>query len=316
MKKQTVFITLSGNIGNYVTKISREEKTKDADIQALQIRLNTLIKQESGLPATAENLNRIWNNLTDLVKDVDTVLTNKKDPAFLEIVNKVNNIGYTIAYICKRRNGGWVDNEVRFKFTMTDEEILHTFKVILLNSYNNGTFKKEKDGKWYVQGVQMKHDYSTMTDEELLPIAKECALDQFQRDQRAKEEEIERINNSFKRFGIEIDESTYHQIENNAADATLEECYGIMNEAVRQVGYCRDRIKVLESGNEVEIAKLHDWDSREPNNHFVSDDKKEIMEALARFAISKILYLQRAKEIIEGETEKNVGFKAKLAFDE
>ena len=89
-----------------------------------------------------------------------------------------------------------------------------------------------------------------------------------------------------------------------------------MNEAVRQVGYCRDRIKVLEGGNEVEIAKLHDWDSREPNNHFVSDDKKEIMEALARFAISKILYLQRAKEIIDGETEKNVGFCAKLAFDE
>lgn len=315
MKKQTVFITLSGNIGNYVTKISREEKTKNADIQALQIRLNTLIKQESGLPATAENLNRIWNNLTDMVKDIETVLTNKKDPAFLEIVNKVNMIGYSIAYICKRRNGGWVDNEVRFKYTMTDEEILHTFKLILLNYYNNGVFKKEKDGKWYVNGALLLKDYTTMTDEELLPIAKECAIDQFQRDQKAKEEEI---NNTIEHFGIEIQEHEYNTIEESAANATLQECYIIMETAVKQVSYCRDRLMTLDSGNQAEIDKLHDWDEREPNNHYVSDNVKDIKKAAAEFAIAHILYLRRARQIIEGEVLHNnsVGFTAKLAFDE
>lgn len=328
MKKQTVFITLSGNIGDYVVRITRESKTKDLEVQALQTRLNTLIKQQSILPATAENLSNLWKNMTELVKDVELVLDNKKDQAFLDIVKKVNNIGYSIAYICKRRNGGWTENEVRFKNTMTDEEILHTFKVILLNCYNNGTFKKgedgkwyvafkkEQDGNWYVENTLLKHDYQTMTDEELLPIAKECVLDQIQRDQRVKEDEIKRIHNTFKRFGIEIDESTYRSIESDAANATLQECYAVMNEAVRQVGYCKDRIKVLESGNEVEIAKLHDWDEREPKSHYVSDNKNEILEAMAQCAISKVLYFQRAKEIIDGETEKNVGFSAKLAFEE
>ena len=190
MKKyNTVFVDLKGDIEDYVSKIYTKTKTRDTEIQNLQTRLNVLIKQSGNLQASAVNLKNLWNNLTDIMKG--EAVTNRNDIAYQEIVQSVVEIGETIAFICKRRRGGWKNTPINFYSHYTDEDTLNAFKIVLLNQYNNGEFKKDKDGNLYCvsngwsgeieSGIKhtLINDVSTMTDEELMPWAIKCKEDKL-----------------------------------------------------------------------------------------------------------------------------------------
>lgn len=100
MKKTTFFVDLQGYLGDYVKIIRRESKTCDKQIQDLQTILNATIKLFSRLPATAENCKNLWERLINIV--YSTNVNNKEDKAYKEIINGLDAIGYSIAYVCPR----------------------------------------------------------------------------------------------------------------------------------------------------------------------------------------------------------------------
>ena len=100
MKKTTFFVDLQGYIGDYVKIIRRESKTGDIQIQDLQTKLNATIKVASRLQATAENCKNLWERLVNIV--YSTNVQNKEDKAYKEIINGLDKIGYSIAYVCPR----------------------------------------------------------------------------------------------------------------------------------------------------------------------------------------------------------------------
>lgn len=100
MKKTTFFVDLQGYLGDYVKKIYTQAVTNDNDIVSLQKKLNVTISTMSKMPATAENCKTLWNRLTDLVRNAGVVHT--EYDKYKEIVEAVDDIGYSIAYVCPR----------------------------------------------------------------------------------------------------------------------------------------------------------------------------------------------------------------------
>ena len=100
MKKQTVFVSLIGTIGDYVQKIYTQETTGDDSIVLLQKKLNATISMMGKLPATAENCKALWTKLVDLVHNAGIV--HKEYEAYQEIINAVDEIGENIAYLVPR----------------------------------------------------------------------------------------------------------------------------------------------------------------------------------------------------------------------
>ena len=100
MKKQTVFVTLNGKIGDYVEKIYTQETTSDNSIVLLQKKLNATISMMGKLPATAENCKALWTKLVDLVHNAGVVHTEYE--AYQEIIKAVDEIGENIAYLVPR----------------------------------------------------------------------------------------------------------------------------------------------------------------------------------------------------------------------
>ena len=100
MKKTTFFVDLQGYLGDYVKKIYTQAVTNDNEIVSLQKKLNVTISTMSKMPATAENCKTLWNRLTDLVRNAGVVHTEYE--AYQEIINAVDDIGYSIAYVCPR----------------------------------------------------------------------------------------------------------------------------------------------------------------------------------------------------------------------
>lgn len=100
MKKQTVFVSLIGTIGDYVQKIYTESVTTDEPIIVLKRKLNATISTMQKLPATAENCKNLWTRLTDLVHNSGIV--HKEYDIYKEIINAVDEIGNSIAYLVPR----------------------------------------------------------------------------------------------------------------------------------------------------------------------------------------------------------------------
>lgn len=100
MKKNTVFVNLNGTIGNYVEKIFHQTTTSDNEIIALKKKLNATILTMQKLPATAENCKNLWTRLVDLVHNAGVVHTEYE--AYKEIINAVDEIGNSIAYLVPR----------------------------------------------------------------------------------------------------------------------------------------------------------------------------------------------------------------------
>lgn len=100
MKKTVFFVDLQGYLGDYVKKIYTQAVTNDDEIVSLQKKLNVTISTMSKMPATADNCKALWNRLTDLVHNAGVVHT--EYDAYKEIINAVDKIGYSIAYVCPR----------------------------------------------------------------------------------------------------------------------------------------------------------------------------------------------------------------------
>lgn len=100
MKKNTVFVNLNGNLGDYAEKIYTQSATSDNAIVLLQKKLNATISMMGKLPATAENCKALWNKLTELVHNAGVVHT--EYDKYKEIINAVDKIGENIAYLVPR----------------------------------------------------------------------------------------------------------------------------------------------------------------------------------------------------------------------
>lgn len=100
MKKNTVFVNLNGNLGDYAERIFTQAVTTDNEIIVLKKKLNATISTMSKLPANVENCKALWNRLTDLVHNAGVVHT--EYDAYKEIVKAVDDIGYSIAYVSPR----------------------------------------------------------------------------------------------------------------------------------------------------------------------------------------------------------------------
>lgn len=100
MKKNTVFVNLNGNLGDYAEKIFHQTTTSDNEIIVLKKKLNATISMMGKLPATAENCKALWTKLVDLVHNAGVVHTEYE--AYKEIIKAVDDIGYSIAYVCPR----------------------------------------------------------------------------------------------------------------------------------------------------------------------------------------------------------------------
>ena len=100
MKKNTVFVNLNGNLGDYAEKIYTQSASSDNEIIVLQKKLNATISMMGKLPATAENCKALWTKLVDLVKNAGVVHT--EYDKYKEIINAVDEIGENIAYLVPR----------------------------------------------------------------------------------------------------------------------------------------------------------------------------------------------------------------------
>ena len=100
MKKQTVFVTLTGNLGDYAEKIYTQSASSDNAIVLLQKKLNATISMMGKLPATAENCKALWNKITELVHNAGVVHT--EYDKYQEIIKAVDEIGENIAYLAPR----------------------------------------------------------------------------------------------------------------------------------------------------------------------------------------------------------------------
>ena len=100
MKKNTVFVTLIGTIGDYAEKIYTQSASSDDAIVLLQKKLNATISMMGKLPATAENCKALWTKLVDFVYNSSVVHT--EYDIYKEIINAVDEIGNSIAYLVPR----------------------------------------------------------------------------------------------------------------------------------------------------------------------------------------------------------------------
>lgn len=149
-KKQTIFVNLEGKLARYVGRIYTEAKTKNKNLQALQTRLNVIINDYTNKPATADNCRTLWDNLTSIVKSFRP--TDKTDPVYSEIVDAVDTIGYSIAYLCKRSGyepNQTMDNNGRVAVVniypnQSDEQKINLVKIQILNDFWTGYLTKEK----------------------------------------------------------------------------------------------------------------------------------------------------------------------------
>ena len=100
MKKNTVFVTLNGTLGDYAEKIYTQSASSDDAIVLLQKKLNATISMMGKLPATAENCKALWTKLVDLVHNSGVVHT--EYDKYKEIIKAVDEIGENIAYLVPR----------------------------------------------------------------------------------------------------------------------------------------------------------------------------------------------------------------------
>lgn len=269
MKKQTVFVDLKGVLGKYVKKVFTEHKTVDVNVQSFRTSINILINKYQPLEATAENCEEIWTKLVKLCQNVVSEGINKDDIVYKEIIKAVDDIGYSIAYLCKRKSGGWYDREVRFYPEYTDKENLIAFKILILNLINRGVITEEN----------AKTDYKLLSDEELLSLCKEYLF-------KKRENEVE--DYGFKLSILENEYSKYTVNELNRALATISQAIDMIK---------NDRIPVLTGTNEeykrrlinyVNSGKAADWETL---------DIDELKETLQEFEEQKrkiSAYLQAA----------------------
>ena len=189
MKKQTVFVSLIGTIGDYVQKIYTQETTGDDSIVLLQKKLNATISMMSKLPATAENCKALWTKLVDLVHNAGIV--NKEYEAYQEIINAVDEIGENIAYLVPRFgiqkpnniaervvddgyefkiNDGGVTNFSHFNLKYEGDELVELYKWHYLWMVSKGDIEYDEEILYASNDkiLEVAETYQQFVDEQLI----------------------------------------------------------------------------------------------------------------------------------------------------
>jgi len=300
--KQTVFITLKGNIDRYVQMIFTKTNTKNKDVQILKTKLNIQIKDFLELPATADNCKELWQNLMEIFKE--TEITDKKDECYKEIVKAVDDIGKKIAYISKRTgitNRAYSEGyEISYLYdkqrekepdrtliylfltVKSDSDFLDLTKRMLLYACNNSQFKLEGS------------KFDQMTEEELVQYGKDFAKKARANHWRTYTDRAKKI---LKNLEKNIPEWYREQLERDSENATAQECCQIMENADKQLSYIKDRMNILKSGDQSRIDRLHQWDAEDPDSHIVSDDFVELLQRVSEFSFAKKKYFDRACQL-------------------
>lgn len=164
MKKNTVFVNLNGNLGDYAERIFTQSASSDNEIIVLQKKLNATISMMGKLPATAENCKALWTKLVDLVHNAGVVHTEYE--AYKEIINAVDKIGENIAYIVPRIgiqkpnsiaervvddgykltiNDGGTTDFTHFNLKYDGDELVELYKWNYLWSVSKGDSKYDED---------------------------------------------------------------------------------------------------------------------------------------------------------------------------
>lgn len=324
MRNQTIFIDLKGKtLGDYVTFIFRKIQTNNKEVQMLQTQLNIVIKESIGLEPTAKNCKNFWETLTGIMYQTNP--EDRKDEACKEIIDQVDKIGKKIAYLCKRSgisnraySEGYTipyeydkqrDKEpytvlLYLLLTATeDNAILDITKRILLLMYNNGQLSVNDS------------TYHTMTDEELINYGKSFAKHLRDKGYRTcKDRAKQALNNLENSVSSDIRE----RLMSDVVKATLPECELVVENALKQIKYIKDRMTILHSGDQTKINQLHKWDIDEPDSHYISDDFGDLLQRVAEFTLARKMYYDRAGELIQDNLKQQfssgVGFK--LVYDE
>ena len=189
MKKQTVFVSLIGTIGDYVQKIYTQETTGDDSIVLLQKKLNATISMMSKLPATAENCKALWTKLVDLVHNAG--ILHKEYEAYQEIINAVDEIGENIAYLVPRFgiqkpnniaervvddgyefkiNDGGVTNFSHFNLKYEGDELVELYKWHYLWMVSKGDIEYDEEILYASNDkiLEVAETYQQFVDEQLI----------------------------------------------------------------------------------------------------------------------------------------------------
>ena len=189
MKKQTVFVTLNGKIGDYVQKIYTQETTGDDSIVLLQKKLNATISMMGKLPATAENCKALWTKLVDLVHNAGIV--HKEYEAYQEIIKAVDEIGENIAYLVPRFgiqkpnniaervvddgyefkiNEGGVTDFTHFNLKYDGDELVELYKWHYLWMVSKGDIEYDEEILYASKEkiLEIAESYQQFVDEELI----------------------------------------------------------------------------------------------------------------------------------------------------
>lgn len=131
MIKNTVFIDLKGNIGDYIKVIRTNSITTDTQLKSLQKELNGIITNYIKKQATAANCYYLWNELTTTFKAAN--IKHKEYEVYKELVSIIDGIGERIAYLCKRK--GYKPRGITYCNCYTEEEIADAVKKLLLDKF-------------------------------------------------------------------------------------------------------------------------------------------------------------------------------------
>lgn len=191
LNRTTVFIDLKGYLNNYVKTIYTKSTTGDKNIHLLKSQINVAIKKAMTLPATADNCKILWESLKKIVDNAN--IQHKEYDAYKEIIEAVDSIGYSIAYMCKRTNGGWKYRPITIYPDYNDDELLLATKIILLNLYNEGTI---------TDTTHPNTPYHYMSDEDLLAKGKQlqCEIEMKKQNKKAVEFVAKTDNNNLDFF--------------------------------------------------------------------------------------------------------------------
>ena len=94
-----VFVTLEGNIGDYIKPVKTKSTANSPRLQALQANLNVLVHHYSNEPAVADNCQLLWEGLSKAMENAQKNLTpmEKKWDKYKEIKEWYVGVGEQIA---------------------------------------------------------------------------------------------------------------------------------------------------------------------------------------------------------------------------
>ena len=189
MKKNTVFVNLNGNLGDYAEKIYTQSASNDNAIVLLQKKLNATISMMGKLPATAENCKALWTKLVDLVHNSGVV--HKEYDKYKEIINAVDKIGENIAYLVPRFgiqkpnsiaervvddgykltiNDGGTTDFTHFNLKYQNDELVELYKWNYLWSVSKGDREYDEDILYASKEIILENAeyYQKVVDEHLI----------------------------------------------------------------------------------------------------------------------------------------------------